>query len=208
MLHLLLDDPTRYTGACFIPAMGITVKSYISPVHSSSGDCCQLYTVGRRHRLSGCHLQQIWPAHTRTHPHTHLRAHTLKCIFSECSGSRRTLRLSGGKKNALYMVRRARHLLHPLPHVYTHRKKKRLAQPQRDSHAGRRCTCAVYRLHAGSSAGEEIGAGGEEAVVVVVGGCCRVGRRVRRLSGGEFLLPSTRTPSALYDNARVQERQS
>lgn len=146
-----------------------------------------------------------WLTHTHTHTctHTHFRAHTLKCIFSECSSSRRTLRLSGGK-TALYMVCHARRLLHPLPHVYTHRKKKKKARTASERLPRRSavyvCSLQITRRELSGRGDWGWGGGG--------GGCCRVGRRARRLSGGEFLLPSTRTPSALYDNARVQERQS
>lgn len=48
-------------------------------------------------------------------------------------------------------------LPHPLPHMHT--LTHELVDPQRDSHSGRQCTCAVCRLHAGSSAGDEMGGG-------------------------------------------------
>lgn len=81
-------------------------------------------------------------------------------------------------------------------HRYTHAHK--LVHLQRESHSGKQCTCAVYRLHTGSSAGDEMG--GVCVCVCVGGSAVREQRRV--------LLPNTRTPSALYDNVRVQERQS
>lgn len=178
----------------FYTSHGRHRESYISPVHSSSGDCCQLYTVGRRRR--DC-LAATFGRHRRL-ARTHTRVantHILKCVFCERSDSRRTLEIF------------RKHLIHgpsclPTPspsatHACTHAHK--LVYPLRDSHSGRQCTCAVYRLHMGSSAGEEMrveaGGGLEKREETV--------REQRRV-----LLPSTRTPSALYDNVRVQERQS
>lgn len=69
----------------------------------------------------------------------------------------------------------------------------------RDSRSGGWCTCAGYRLHPGGW------------------GYSRRGGEVRRRRKGELekreeavrvLLPCTRTPSALYDNVRMQEWQS
>lgn len=53
-------------------------------------------------------------------------------------------------------------------HRYTHAHK--LVHLQRESHSGKQCTCAVYRLHTGSSAGDEMGG---VCVCVCRGECCQ-----------------------------------
>lgn len=160
----------------FYTSYGRHSESYVSAVHSSSGDCCQLYTLGSRHRLSGCHVRQTHICVASTH---------FKCLFSECTSSSGRLGLS---VNASYVVC---HLLHPLPHIHTHRH----VQPQRLPRSVV-YVCSLQITHGELS---------RRCVYVCLGGrwLLREETEQRRV-----LLPSTRTQSALYDNVRVQERQS
>lgn len=183
-----LDDPTPHSQA----SRGFHRESYVSPVHSSSGDCCQLYTVGDRHK--DC-LGATFGRQCRARSCTRCKRSLSRSVHVPSQAFRKHLIpglscLPSSSPSAARACMRA--------HRYTHAHK--LVHLQRESHSGKQCTCAVYRLHTGSSAGDEMGGVCECVCVCVGGSAVREQRRV--------LLPNTRTPSALYDNVRVQERQS
>lgn len=107
-------------------------------------------------------------------------------------------------ENTSYLVSRVCRLLHPLPHVH--------ACAHTDTHTHTSLyTCRESPTQVSSvrvqSTDYTRGAQQETRWEVCVSVCVCVGgsavREQRRV-----LLPNTRTPSALYDNVRVQERQS
>lgn len=73
-----LDDPTPHCKA----SRGFHRESYVSPVHSSSGDCCQLYTVGDRHK--DC-LGATFGRQCRTRSCTRCKRSLSRSVFSACT---------------------------------------------------------------------------------------------------------------------------
>lgn len=128
-----------------------------------------------------------------SHIHT-LQVHSLKCVFSECTNSRRTLDLSGKR-----LTRGLLCLLSPSPSATDACMCTRIQARTPRETPTQVGSVRVQSTDYTQGAQQESGGGGggllekrEETV-----------REQRRV-----LLPSTRTPSALYDNVRVQERQS
>lgn len=120
-------------------------ECYVS--HSSSGDCCHLYTV---------ETYIVWLPWSAdiviSNAHTWaLELQTLKCIFWVYRLNANTQTF--GKcfvHGPLCLMSRTLFAICVRTHIHTS------LYSHRDSHPGRQCTCAVYRLHTGSSAAEEV----------------------------------------------------